>query len=190
MNPFEAIRAKALASILTPDVESFLRHVFRFYSKTFNVPLPDVDDLPLEDVLLAYYEEVYEGMDEEAREEYLGYATESDEVREARLAQERTQKSADEEFFDKLDAEVKAGKKRELPKERKVHIPSTGQSATARSRSVRAAIKAGVLEGKEAPPPEAPALPDIHMNFGTPDGNLSGEWADLDPLGPPPKKVP
>jgi succinate dehydrogenase flavin-adding protein (antitoxin of CptAB toxin-antitoxin module) len=178
---YEAFQKKALAAVLRPDEDAFLRHVFRFYSKTFHVPLPEVDDLPLDHVLTSYYEEGFENMGEEDREEYKERLTETPEERTERLAKEKAAEAADDEFFEKLNKEVAEGRAR-LPKERKVAIPPSNLSATARAAAVKNAIKSGVLEGNPQPAPEPPPLPDIHMNFSAPGGNLEGEVGDLDPL--------
>jgi hypothetical protein len=58
------IKVSSLASIKNPDTDYFVRFVMRWYSKTFHTPLHQVDDLPLDHVFQAYYEEMYEKMDE------------------------------------------------------------------------------------------------------------------------------
>lgn len=50
-----------------PTTDYFLRHVFRWYSKTFSVDLRQVPDLPLHDVLQHFYESSIEEMDDETR---------------------------------------------------------------------------------------------------------------------------
>lgn len=58
-----AIRTVALRDVLDgADPDYVRRFQFRWYSKTFAVPLPDVADLPLQDVLQAFWEERYEEM--------------------------------------------------------------------------------------------------------------------------------
>lgn len=69
---FDSVRLVAFNSVVNPDDEYALRHIFRWYSKTFHTPLHQVCDIPLIDVLLAYYEESFEKMEEqELREERL-----------------------------------------------------------------------------------------------------------------------
>lgn len=57
------------------DVEYGLRRIFRWYSTTFHTPLHTVEELPLQDILVAYYESKYEDMEpvdlEAEREELL-----------------------------------------------------------------------------------------------------------------------
>ena len=56
MDIFEAVKLNALESVVNPDSEYYLRFMFRWYSKTFHTPLHMVPDLPLVEVLTAYYE--------------------------------------------------------------------------------------------------------------------------------------
>lgn len=59
----DAARKVALRAVLEPTNEDMLRHVFRTYSKTFHTPLHEVYELPLLDVLLAYFEETFSEME-------------------------------------------------------------------------------------------------------------------------------
>jgi len=187
MDLFEALQIKALLGVLHPDDDSLLRHIFRFYSKTFNVPLPEVDALPLEDVVLAYYEEFFEHLPDEDRAEFKELLTESPEERKARQAAEKVEEAADDEFYAKLNKEVAEGVSKGPPKEKKRFIPPQQKmSATVRTKAIKDAIRGGVLEGKPQPTP-AP-LPEIHMDFSKTGGNLQEEVGDLDPLAPLPKK--
>lgn len=95
MNYYEAIKVNALKSVLKPDSEYFLRKIFRWYSKTFSTPLLDVYDLPLEHVLQEFYEERYEAMDDQAREEELADALETADDIKARMETEDLEKVAE-----------------------------------------------------------------------------------------------
>ena len=58
----------ALANVSDPTTEYFYRYVCRWYSKTFHTPLHVVlTELSPSDVLIAYFEEGYETMDEDDR---------------------------------------------------------------------------------------------------------------------------
>lgn len=64
MEDFNAIRTIALRNVIKADSESYLlRKVFRSYSIKFSTPLHQVSDLPLEDVFLAFFEDLFENMD-------------------------------------------------------------------------------------------------------------------------------
>lgn len=69
MGPLERIQVLAFREVTreTPTLEYFYRRVFRWYSKTFAIDVRVVPDLPLDDVLQAYFEETYEGMSDEER---------------------------------------------------------------------------------------------------------------------------
>lgn len=58
------IKINAIMAIKKPDYNAFLRRIFRWYSKTFYTPLKDVEDMPVVEVLEAYYEELYDKMEE------------------------------------------------------------------------------------------------------------------------------
>lgn len=59
-----AIKINALNAIQNPDYDAFLRRIFRWYSKTFHTSLPEVEEIPIVEVLTSYYEEVYEKMED------------------------------------------------------------------------------------------------------------------------------
>jgi hypothetical protein len=69
VDAFRATQLQALVAVLRPDYEYRLRQVHRWYSQTFYVPLPEVSDLPIDEVLQAYYETHYEQMSAEERAE-------------------------------------------------------------------------------------------------------------------------
>lgn len=165
MDYIEAIQLKAAAAFLRPDRNSLLRHVCRWYSKTFSTPLHVVEDLPIEDVLTAYFEESIDQLDDEGRSELFDKLAMTSEEREALEAEETATgtkvEKADEEFFEKLNSE--AAHFKSIPKERpKLKYPKS---------------KPAKDQKEEAPP--SPPGPDIRLDFG---GNLLDEVGDLDPL--------
>ena len=56
-----------MQAVEIPDQAATLRSIFRWYSKTFHTPLPQVEEIPIEEVLLTYYESMYEDLNEEER---------------------------------------------------------------------------------------------------------------------------
>ena len=92
----EALKLRALRSVWKPDEPAIVRRIFRWYSKTFFTPLHEVDSIPLDDILTAWFETQYEDLEYEARHNLAIYLLESPEERRAREAES---KSADEEFF-------------------------------------------------------------------------------------------
>lgn len=85
MNFYKALRILALKAAIKPDGEALLRHIFRWYSKTFSTPLHEVYDIPVEDILTAFYEDKYENMEPADRDKELAelLQTPEDEKREA-----------------------------------------------------------------------------------------------------------
>lgn len=189
MTYHEALLSRALASTLEPDDAAFMRRVKRFYSKAFHVPLPDVDDLEEEHVLVAYFEELCEMLPDEEREELRSKLIETPEERVAREALEKEVEVKDEEFLDNLAREVKDGKRRELPKERpKLKMPAQVAAGVERMRAIKERIRTGVDKPPPVAPPPPAAAPDIHMDFGSNLGGIPDEWGNLDPTAPAPKK--
>ncbi len=90
MDLFTALRLLALRDVLAfkknsknskikEDAEYSVRHIFRWYSKTFYTPLDHVARLPLQDVMRAFWEEKYEALDEDELEEVRVQALKTDE---------------------------------------------------------------------------------------------------------------
>lgn len=88
LNFFNALRLVALRDVLKEPSDYHLRHIFRWYSRNFHVPLPDVADLPMEDVLTNFYEAKYEDMDADQREDERLLLIQSDEERQKRAMDE------------------------------------------------------------------------------------------------------
>jgi hypothetical protein len=121
MDIFEAVKINALQSVVNPDSDYQLRSMFRWYSKTFHTPLHVVPDLPLIDVLTAYFESSFENMkDDELAEEKLKSSMTPEEWAE-RLKQEEMEDLAFLEAFQSKkkveDVRLKEGKKELISKQ-------------------------------------------------------------------------
>jgi vacuolar-type H+-ATPase subunit I/STV1 len=79
MSWVEDLKILSIHGVINEDGDYTLRHIFRWYSKTFSTPLHVVEALPLEDVLQAYFEEHYEGMNEVEREQEVAHLLETEE---------------------------------------------------------------------------------------------------------------
>lgn len=90
---------------LDADGDYFLRTVFRWYSKTFSTPLHEVADLPLDDVLLHYWESQYEEMEADEREAVIKRLRETDEERRQREAKDSEAVDADEAWLRQVEQE-------------------------------------------------------------------------------------
>lgn len=71
MDVYSAIRISAFRAVQEEDREYALRKMMRWYSKTFYTPLPQVEEIPLEDIAQAYFEERYAEMDDRQLEQEL-----------------------------------------------------------------------------------------------------------------------
>jgi hypothetical protein len=180
-----------MLAVKQPDGEAFMRRVKRYYSKTFSVPLPDVDDIPEEDVLVAFYEETFSEMSEDDRDELLDEIMMTPEERVAREKAHEKMDERDEEFMKKLNEDIKSGKRRGPPPERpKPKVAASPADPKEKARLIKQRIATGIMvpsatDGDFALPP---APPDIHMKFGEEGGNLPAEWASMDPVVTTPKK--
>lgn len=99
MNLFDSLNRIALARAVKPDAESNLRFVLRWYSKTFSTPLHVVvDEIPVEDIWLAFFEERYAGMSRAELQEYVELALETPEERAARELAEEMEEASEKAF--------------------------------------------------------------------------------------------
>lgn len=101
---YSALRLHAIRAVQKPDIDSNLRYIHRWYSKTFHTPLHVVADLDPEDILTAFYETTYEDMSEEDREQEIRELLETDEEKSARL-RAKDEERADAYEFAKHTAE-------------------------------------------------------------------------------------
>lgn len=99
MDIYEAIKAKALHSVLKPNTDYHLRRIFRWYSKTFHTPLQEVFDIPIEYVLQEYFEERYENMEDHELDLILQELIETDEQRKQRLSKDEQDKKTEDELL-------------------------------------------------------------------------------------------
>jgi hypothetical protein len=108
-----ALRAAAsarpeFADKLEPDGDYFLRKVFRWYSKEFSTPLHQVLELPLDDVLVNYWESQYEEMEENEITAAIRRLRETEEERAARELKEQEAIGADEAWLRQVEQEEQA----------------------------------------------------------------------------------
>ena len=94
MDLLTAIQLASMKAAEQPDHSACLRRVFRSYSKTFHTPLHTVEELPVEVVLTAYYEELYSEMDPKDRELEIAALLETEEQRKSRVAKKDSDAAA------------------------------------------------------------------------------------------------
>lgn len=161
MNYYEAIKAKALHSVLKPDTEYYIRRIIRWYSKTFHTPIQAVQEIPVEYILREYFEERYENMEEEDRDIELEEITETEEQRKERLAQEDAEKNSEHQLMEMARQTNKARKiaNKNLPKTPITKLPEQISKLSETIKDVAERIK----EEMKTDPQEMP--PDIDMKF-------------------------
>jgi hypothetical protein len=103
-----------MRSVEEPDRAATIRSILRWYSKTFHTALHVVEDLPLEDVLTAYYESTYEDLEDEQRAKEIAELLETDEERVARLRRQDEERAEAFDFarFTEEEERKKEAKKR------------------------------------------------------------------------------
>lgn len=91
---------------MQPDENAVLRRIFRFYSHQYYTPLHVVQKLPLEDILVAYFEHQYEELEEPLLQEELYSLTDTDEER----AQKQQQLTEDDRWVEAVKEEAQRQK--------------------------------------------------------------------------------
>jgi succinate dehydrogenase flavin-adding protein (antitoxin of CptAB toxin-antitoxin module) len=165
MEYFRALRLAAMQAVVEPDLDAQLRHIFRWYSKTFATPLDEVYDLPQEDILEAFYEEEYEGLNEDERQKEISELLETPEERLERLIAKDVERYEAYHFAKfSLEEEKKADAAREARRLADLKAVKEGKKSLLQ-----------FTKGKEAPETELPrGAPkqeeaDIKMKFVSAD---------------------
>jgi hypothetical protein len=154
MDFFEAIRIQALRDVISgSDQDYLLRKIHRWYSKTFSTPLHEALDLPLEDVVRAWFEERFEGLESEQLEELRQEILETPSEREARLRVADAEAAEADEFAKLVEEEEaeKAKTKKAVVPQQKIIAPSSEASK--------------VIVEKERQEEPLVIHPDIHFQF-------------------------
>jgi len=111
-----AIGLLALQSVAAPDMAAQTRHVLRWYSKTFSTPLHLVEqEIPLEDVWQAFFEEKYEALEPEELEQAVKDALTPPEERAEAEDRLKTEAVADDAFVKATEAAAAAPVPTQVP---------------------------------------------------------------------------
>lgn len=184
-------RRLAMAAVLERDRDYQLRYIFRWYSKTFSTPLHQVEELPLQDVLQAWYETQYDALvADDAREEDLQNEmvelTETDEEAAARQMTESREQDEAEQFAKEIEEEERQKAVREaapppLKKKATQQLidavtperpagPSMPEIPTAPSRPIPQ-LPRSIKSETELPraPMSGELPPDVHISFVEPE---------------------
>lgn len=84
-----SLQILALDAIVRPDWEASYRRVCRWYSRNFHVPLPEVYELPIADVMRDYFEGMYEDLEKDELARIAAEICETDEQKAKREAEEQ-----------------------------------------------------------------------------------------------------
>jgi hypothetical protein len=160
------IKLIAMHGVVKSTEDYNVRHIFRWYSKTFNTPLHVVDTLPFEDVLTHYFENQYEELHPDERE---------DEVHELLLTPDQLKKLRLAE--DAMDADTY-----EFEKETAASPPpvNPADSLDDKVTKLKNILEVAPERLKSAEAPLLEPIPEgIHMTFE--------DLEDAPSFGPPPK---
>jgi primosomal protein N' len=165
----EAVRIKALLDVMEGDFPYHYRRICRWYSTTFHTPLAEVDSLPMDFVLQAFFENRFEDMSKAERKKLALEMTESEAEQKVRLAKEKA--GSDEAFTKRIRKQaIKDAKK--------------AKDKAQATKEAAAATIASMADQEMVGTPNMPDLPEISMSFDG-SGNLIG---NEESFGPPPRK--
>jgi hypothetical protein len=157
------IRLEAMQAVLKDSPELRLREIQRWYSRTYHTPLHVVmagQEVPLEDVLQAFYEDKYGEMRAEAEQDNsliqeIQDLTETREARQERLRAEDIEE-VDQYAFGKLIEEQERNRPKKVAPKLEDLVPH--QAATFGGRRTLPAPDLPVVDAAAVPP-------EIHMVF-------------------------
>lgn len=203
MDLVEAIRLISLRLVVNsqsrksedvdPDYE--LRKIFRWYSKTFCTPLDRVEELPIVDILSAYFEETYEELAAEDPSAPPGSGmkrlmAEKNLLLEAPEDLKRRQKEADEEDLDlhlmgqdEVDRQIEQSKTNAIRKLEDATNMLQGLS----NRPIQRDKEAQLVTTPISRMTEVPQ--DIHLTFSDEDIDLDSDPMTFGLLDPPKSKA-
>lgn len=157
LSDLEALQILALREVYQQSPEYVFRKIFRWYSKNFATPLHVVGTLPIDDVITAFFESIYEDMDSEELDKVRLQLLETPAAKEERLLQEererlqafRSSKLLEEQAAQDVNDPAAMAKLQEaLKKMAQPLSPAQGQAAT-------------VAPVKVQPETELPIVPEI-----------------------------
>lgn len=174
----ESARVRALRCVLEDGPEYRLRQIQRWYSRSFSTPLAEVNALPLEEVIGAYFEDAYGKLEGEDLEKEVALVVETAEESRRRVLDEGQGDASDDAFFKKVQEESKAAAQslKAAPVQQQPLSAGTGQGqqqqeklGTAPAATATTPLKKkekGPLPSPKLPTPApAPLPPDIHIDF-------------------------
>ena len=121
MHYTKALQLLTLKELLSedPSEEYRWRWYYRWYSKTFHTPLQQVYDIPKYDIIQAYWEEHFEGLDETQLALEREEAVKTEEELEAEILNKSKDELETKRFAEKIEKEESERKKKELESKQK-----------------------------------------------------------------------
>lgn len=176
MDNISALQLVALRDVIKGSGDYNIRYIIRWYSKTFHTPLHVVEDLPIDDILQAFFEVRYEEMPDEMRHQEIVKLLETEEQKAARRKAEDEADAEGAEFAAQAEKQIVAKEAKKVQVEQK-KADSFQKAADS--------IPDLVPVTTERPPPDIKIHPDIKMTFVE-----DNEFEDIldGGFGPPPKK--
>ena len=159
------IQLGAMGAVVRRDYDSLIRHVSRWYSREFSTPLSEVEDIPLDDLFQAWYEDKYEEMSEEDRLREIERLTLSDTEY---YRQQMDASMQDAEAFE-MSLEEAARQALEAKKAREKKV-----SEVQRPPELRPLPETNLHDGSGRPAP-----PSIEMTFVTDEELLDAAEGDF-----------
>lgn len=176
----EEVRVLAMAAVESPDGEYFIRRICRWYSQTFSTPLHFVEsEIPIEDVLIHYFEWKYERMEDEERDIEVDELMLTPDQREAK---KKKTEAEDDAFLDMVKGEAAAAS-RKNPGLARLNLPRSAEERAMELPLIpvmgtNQPLNESALANKPTALGQLP--PEIKMEFVEDLGNLD----DWDLMGP------
>ena len=181
-----------MAAVVKPDDNYWQRHIFRWYSETFSVPLTEVDTIDPLEIFQAFFERRYENLRDDKPEQFQDELAELLETPEEAIERDRRWQATEVESirFRKW-TEAQEVKKRQEALKIRTETPGPQQEPV-RFENVRRPVAETTLpEYKPRPKPEEPPPEDFKINFVTAEtleAELSRSSIGIPPAQSKPKK--
>lgn len=178
INSLKATRLLAFRAVNKRDPEYVFRHILRWYSRTFNTPLHEVEELPIDEVMTHFFECRYEDMSDHELDEEEEDLLLTDAEKKAKKEKQKNDEVDDDDFYELMKAQASGSSPGTKP------VTADGAIVTAEPLPLGLPANFQKLaDTAEAAEKQIP--PDIKMTFVS-DKELE-DMESWDLLGPPSK---
>lgn len=181
MNHYQALRLVAMRAVVRPDREYLIRRIIRWYAKTFSTPIGVVEEMPLDRVLLDFYEEKYAEMSEEDRDAEIAELVATEDERYTQMVAKDAEEADLFEFERLMEAEDREKSKRNEERRKK-----KAEGKIADPQQQRGPVVERELPQLDLPQLPAELPPSITMSFMAPD-EFERELEGFGAMGQPEK---